>query len=260
MTISTANPVVYERIGDVAIMTMQFAPHNLVGGVLSRELIEALKTANADGARAVVLKSGLRHFSAGADIGLFENRGARLYSELDLIGVLRAFEELPMPVIASVHGVALGGGFELALACDLIVASASAKFGLVEATLGLHPLMGGIQRLIARAGAARAKEMVMLARRHDATTLERWNVINRVVPDHQLDEVTLSLASELAAGPTIAHAATKRLANLYQSEGMRVADEGMRDVHAPILASDDLASGIAAFHGAGPGSAVFTGH
>src|SRR3546814_13979766 len=91
--------------------------------------------------------------------------------------------DLPIPIIASVHGVCLGGGFELALACDYIIAAQSAKIGSVEATLGLHPLMGGVQRQVQRAGMARAKEMSMLARRYDPATLERWGLINLVVPD-----------------------------------------------------------------------------
>lgn len=252
--------VSFKRIDNVGILTMQFAPHNLVGQTLSQALIAALARACSEGCRAVVVKSGLRHFSAGAEIGLFERGGARLHVELDTVGVLRAFEELPIPIIACVHGVALGGGFELALAADMIVAASSAKFGLVEATLGLHPLMGGVQRLIDRVGLARAKEIVMLGRRHDAATLERWNVINRVVPDAQLEEVTLSLAQELAAGPTVAHAATKRLANLYVNEGMRASDEGMRDVHTPVMASEDLKRGLDAFLQTGPGSATFFGN
>ncbi len=203
MTSPSSDPVAYARAGDVGILTMQFGPHNLVGGTLSQALIAALQRAQADSCRAIILKSALRHFSAGAEIALFENGGERLHRELDLVGVLRAFEELPIPIVASVHGVALGGGFELALACDFIVAAATAKLGLVEATLGLHPLMGGIQRLIERAGTARAKELVMLGRRHDAATLERWNIVNRVVPDAQLAEVTLAFATELAAGPTV---------------------------------------------------------
>jgi enoyl-CoA hydratase/carnithine racemase len=259
MTTLLSDAVLFERTGDVGVLTMQFAPHNLVGKTLSQALIAGLDNAYSAGCRALVVRSGLRHFSAGAELGLFENGGARLHVELDTVGVLRAFEELPIPIIASVHGVALGGGFELALAADMIVASTSAKFGLVEATLGLHPLMGGIQRLIDRCGTARAKEIVMLARRHDAATLEKWNVVNRVVPDAQLSEVSMSIAQELAAGPTIAHAATKRLVNLYVNEGMRAADEGMRDVHAPLFKSGDLQRGLDAFLSTGPGSAAFQG-
>ena len=87
-----------------------------------------------------------------------------------LLQVIRAFDEHPAPIVASVHGVCVGGGFELALASDLIVAAQSAKLGSVEVTVGLHPLMGAVQRLAQRAGAARAKEIAMLGRRYDSSS------------------------------------------------------------------------------------------
>lgn len=251
--------VTVEKQDHVAIVTMKVAPHNLVGCDLGPALIEALAEARASGARAIVLKSALRHFSAGADLALFREQGSQFREAFDALGVMRAFEDCPLPTIAAVHGVALGGGFELALLCDFIVAAASAKFGLVEATLGLHPLMGGIQRVIARAGVARASEIVMLARRHDAATLERWGIVNRVVPDAQLDEISMALAVELSLGPTTAHACTKRLMALYLSEGMQAADDAMAQIQQPIWQSEDLAIGLASFEEKGPGQAAFIG-
>jgi enoyl-CoA hydratase/carnithine racemase len=259
MSTSTSEPVLFSKDGDVAVLTMQFPPHNLVGKTLSEALVQSLKRAESEKARAIVIKSGLRHFSAGAEVSLFENAGARRH-EIDFPELLRTFDELPIPIIASVHGIAVGGGFEIALASDLVIAAASAKMGLVEATLGLHPLMGGVQRLIDRVGVARAKEIVLLGRRHDAATLERWNIINRVVPDAGLESVTMSVAHEIASGPTVAHAATKRLVSLYLNEGMTAADEGMADISAPIYRSADLQRGLDAFASTGPGSAVFEGN
>ena len=256
--IAQSPPVVLERVGDVAVLTMAHEPHNLVGKVLSRALIASLREASTS--RAIVLRSSLRHFSAGADLALFENGGELLHRELDPLGVLAAFDALEVPTIASVHGVALGGGFELALACDLVVASASSKFGLVEATLGLHPLMGGVQRVIDRAGLARANEIVMLGRRYDAATLEKWGIVNRVVPDDQLQEITMALAIELAAGPTVAHAATRKLARVFLNQGMRAADEAMAGLQKGIFTSEDLKRGLAAFKASGPGMATFAGN
>jgi enoyl-CoA hydratase/carnithine racemase len=254
------HPVTFEQAGPVGVLTMQFAPHNLVGRELSESLLLMLKRGQKEGCRALVLRSGLRHFSAGADLGLFDDRGARLEKELNATGLLDAFGRCPLPIVASVHGAALGGGFELALACDFIVAASTAKFGLVEATLGLHPLMGGIQRVIDRAGEARGKEIVMLGRRHDAATLERWGVINRVVPDAQLQEASMLIAQELANGPTVAHGATKQLAGIFLSQGMQAADAAMKEVQKPIFASNDLVRGLDAFKATGPGSAVFEGN
>jgi enoyl-CoA hydratase/carnithine racemase len=249
----------YELDGHVAYVTMAFAPHNLVDKPLLDAIVSGLGRAQRDGARAVVLRSKLRHFSAGAELTLFDDKGARQY-QIPLLSYLEAIEGVPVPVIASVHGVALGGGLELALACDIIVAADTAKFGCVEVTLGLHPLMGGIQRVAARAGLARAKEMALLGRRIDAATLENWGVINFVVPQAQLAEVTQTLAEELAAGPTVAHAATKKLAAVYLNSGVAASDRAMADLQRPIFESEDLVRGLKAFReNNGPGHAVFQG-
>jgi enoyl-CoA hydratase/carnithine racemase len=164
-----------------------------------------------------------------------------------------------MPIVAAIHGVTVGGGLELALACDLIVASESAKIGCVEGTIGLNPLMGAIQRITQRAGAARAKEMVMLARRYDARTLERWNIINRVVPDDKLGDVSLSIARELANGPTVAHASTKAIVSHTLAHGVPATDDAMLELQAAYWKSDDLKRGLASLAADGPGVARFEG-
>src|SRR5258705_9205553 len=105
-------------------------------------------------------------------------------------------ELLPIALIASVHGVCLGGGLELALACDYIIAASSAKIGSVEAALGLHPLLGGIQRQVQRNGAARAKEMSMLGRRAAAATRERGGLNKSVVPADPLEGAALPVGNE----------------------------------------------------------------
>src|SRR3546814_868241 len=248
---------------------MQYRPYNLVGPKLMRGRLAELAAAQEAGSRAIVLRSGLRHFSAGADLDLFDARAERQQRPEKPAGdaprhsptveFLRAFELLPIPIIASVHGVCLGGGFELALACDYIIAAQSAKIGSVEATLGLHPLMGGVQRQVQRAGMARAKEMSMLARRYDPATLERWGLINLVVPDETLEEATLAVAEEFANGPTLAHAATKQLAYIAANEGVLAADDAMEELQKPIWTSDDLKTGLASFRKNGPGLARFEG-
>jgi enoyl-CoA hydratase/carnithine racemase len=255
-------PAVERRLdGGVAVLTMRYPPHNLLDPELSMLIVDGLRWAAAEGARAVVLGSGLRHFSAGADLDAMvaaADRGDGVI-EWPMLEVLRTFEELPIPIVAAVHGVCVGGGLELALACDLVVAADSAKFGSVEATVGLHPLMGAIQRVAQRAGAARAKEMAMLARRYDARTLERWNVINRVVSDERLDAAAMTLARELAAGPTVAHAATKALVAIAVSQGVRAADDAMAEVQKPIFRSHDFRAGVESSRRNGAGMARFQG-
>jgi enoyl-CoA hydratase/carnithine racemase len=259
---SQVGPKVERRLdGTVAILTMRYPPYNLLDPGLSRVIIDGLRWAAAEGARAIVLRSALRHFSAGADLDAMlaaAEHGDGL-TDWPMLEVLSTFEELPVPIVAAVHGVCVGGGLELALACDMVVAAESAKLGSVEATVGLHPLMGAIQRVAQRAGAARAKEMAMLARRYDARTLERWNVINRVVEDEQLDAAAMTLARELAAGPTVAHAATKALVSTAVSRGVRAADEAMAELQKPIFRSADFRSAVKSFQANGPGMARFQG-
>jgi enoyl-CoA hydratase/carnithine racemase len=258
--IATAPPLSTTMDGAVAILSMQSRPYNLLDGLLSMEIIGGLDWARRHDARAVVLRSSLRHFSAGADLdAMVEAAQGTDVLDWHLLEVIRAFDEHPAPIVASVHGVCVGGGFELALACDLIVASQSSKIGSVEVTVGLHPLMGAVQRLAQRAGAARAKEMAMLGRRYDAATLERWNIINRVVPDEEIDTATMVLAQELAHGPSVANAATKRLVAAAINEGVAAADEAMAEIQRPIFQSKDFQTGVSSYRENGIGMASFEG-
>jgi enoyl-CoA hydratase/carnithine racemase len=246
--------------GHVAVLSLAQAPYNLMDRALNAELINGLDWAQRQGARAVIVRSALRHFSAGADLDAMV-ADAETGDVLDwgFTETLRAFDEHPAPIVASVHGVCLGGGFELALACDLIVAAESAKFGSVEVTVGLHPLMGAIQRVTQRAGASRAKEMALLGRRYPAAVLERWNIINFVVADEKLAAATMVIAQELAHGPTIAHAATKRLVSVAVNQGIAAADEAMAELQRPIMRSADFRNGVRSYRENGIGMAEFEG-
>ena len=249
--------IAFETTGPLAVITMTHEPHNLLGPDLMEPLLDALQRASSQHARAVLLKSGLRHFCAGADLALFQNPtdGATF----DAVGTLRAFEEYPVPIVCAVHGLCLGGGFELALACDYLVAARSARLGSVEATIGLHPLMGAAQRVAQRAGALRAKEMAMLGRRYDPDTLAAWGLINLVVVDDDLDATATAIGLELANGPTVAHTATKTLVSVAVNDGVAAADEAMKLVQQPIWASADVAEGLRSFAANGPGAARFVG-
>jgi len=255
-----ASTVVFEQDGPLAILTMKNAPHNLIGKVLMNDLLEALALTQEKGCRAVLLKSGLRHFSAGAEPTLLEDAaGSGDGLTLSPVAFLEQLEAFPLPIVAAVHGVCVGGGLELALACDIILAARTSKIGSVEVTIGLNPLMGAVQRQVQRAGIARAKEMSMLGRRYDAETMERWNIINRVVDDEKLGAAAHALAMELANGPTVAHRITKELAHIAQNEGVAAADAVMEEKQAAIWSSEDLKIGLDSLMKRGPGLARFKG-
>ena len=120
----------------VAIVTLDKPPHNLIDGEFLDQYCVALETSVADGARAILVRSELRHFCAGADVTTLSP------DVIDAPIVLERIEAIPVPTVAAVHGAALGGGFELALTCDLIIAAESAKIGSVEVGIGLAPLLG----------------------------------------------------------------------------------------------------------------------
>ena len=260
----------YDLQDGIVTLTMQYRPYNLIGYHLLDAISEALEQAQNEKARVIIIKSGIRHFSAGADLDQFQRRvdpgekkatkPVKEESEKSyVVRFLHRLEQLPIPIIASVHGVCLGGGLELALACDYIIAAQSAKLGSVEATLGLQPIMGGVQRQVQRIGMARAKEMSMLARRYDAITLERWGLINLVVEDDRLEAVTETIAREFAMGPTVSYAATKELAFIAANDGVSSADAAMTRIQKSIWSSEDLKTGLASFMKNGPGLAKFEG-
>jgi enoyl-CoA hydratase len=250
-----------EREGEVGALVIDDPPLNLFGRELTAELAEGLRELERDPPRALVIRAEGKVFTGGADVHVFDGltpEAARGFVR-ELLEVTHRLEDLPLPTIASVHGLCLTAGFELSLACDLIVAAESAQFGLVERVVGLTPLMGGTQRVAERAGPARARELVMSGELYDAATLERWNVVNRVVPDAELREATMRFAADLASGPTRAHAATKRMVRAALDHGARGADERTAEIGAPLFGTDDLQRAVRSFLEQGPGTATFHG-
>jgi enoyl-CoA hydratase/carnithine racemase len=169
-------------------------------------------------------------------------------------------EALPAPVIFAAHALTLTAAFELALACDLIVASPKAKFGLVEKVVGLTPSMGGTQRLAERAGSGRARHFVMSGGIFSAEEMERWGVVNLLFEDHDFDAASRKLVQELGDGPTKAHAMTKHILRRFREGGIPAADEVLRTEAADLFATEDLQNAVRTFleHG-GPGHAEFHG-
>ena len=250
-----------ERHGDVGVVVIDDPPLNLFGRELTRAVFDAVGEAEEAGVRALVIRAEGDVFTGGADVHVFDGLGPDESREFTagLMELTHRLEDLPIPTVACVHALCLTAGFELSLACDLIWAAESAKFGLIERVVGLTPLMGGTQRVAERAGPARARELVMSGRLYDAAELERWNVISRVLPDEQLQEKTMRFAEDLAGGPTLAHGATKRIVRAFLEHGVRGADERTGEIGAPLFGSEDLRAAVRTFLEEGPGKATFRG-
>ncbi|SDY08825.1 Enoyl-CoA hydratase/carnithine racemase [Modestobacter sp. DSM 44400] len=272
MTETTA-PVRVERDGDVAVVVLDNPPLNLFDQAVfdawervTAELAELTDPARPDRARAVLIEARGKVVSAGVDVHLFAEiaegpdavaRGGALWARL--LRTVQTLEDLPVPTVFAAHGLTLTAAFEISLACDILLAAERASFGLVEIVVGLTPSMGGPQRLAERAGPARARELVFTGERYPAAVLERWNVVNRVLPDEGFAEAAREYARRVAAGPTVAHAATKRLVATAVRHGVRAADDVVPAVSGLLFGTADLRGAVASFLTDGPGKAGYTG-
>jgi enoyl-CoA hydratase/carnithine racemase len=259
---SAPGPVRLERDGGLAVITFDSPPLNLFDAALWNGLERALAELERLAPRAVLFRADGRVVSGGVDVSLFaEQSGAAAAAAMfgALITIARRVDQLPCPTVFAAHALCLTWAFELALACDLIVAAQSAQFGLVEIVVGLTPAMGGTQRLAERAGSGRARELVMTGQPYDAATLERWNVVNRVLPDEGFDAAARELAAALAAGPTRAHAATKRVIRDYVEGGVELANDRVARVAGELFETEDLQNAVRSFLEQGPGKATFSG-
>lgn len=257
-------PIRLERDGAVASIVLDNPPLNFFGDDSFQHLDRCLAEIEASDARAAVWRAEGEIFTGGVDVNAFQRvvdagpERAREFS-VPLIETVRRLEALPMPTLALVHGTCLTAGFEVALGCDMIWATDSARFGLVEAVVGLTPGAGGTQRLAERAGPGRARELVMTGGLYDAATLERWNVVNRVVGDDELLEKGMRFAQRLAAGPTVAHRETKRIVRALLEDGIDGADEVTPEVFSGLFETEDLQGAVRSFLADGPGKASFEG-
>jgi len=251
-----------ERDGDLAVITLDSPPLNLFDQRMIDDLRSAVDAVAAEPPRALLIRAEGRAVSGGVDVhvfaGLTPEQGSALWTEL--LEMIDKVELLPAPVVFAAHALTLTATFELSLACDLIVASPKAKFGLVEKVVGLTPSMGGTQRLAERAGSGRARHFVMSGGIFGAEEMERWGVVNLIFEDHDFDASARKLAAELAAGPTKAHAMTKHILRRFREGGIPAADEAVRTEAAELFATEDLQNAVRTFlEKGGPGHAEFHG-
>lgn len=252
--------VLVERTDDeVAYVRLRNGKVNSLSSAVLERVRDIALELTADPPGAVVVTGSDRIFAAGADISEFggpdeARRIGRLFVE-----ALGAVAAIPRVVLAAVSGPALGGGCELALACDLRIASSTARFGQPEILLGIIPGGGGTQRLARLVGPARAKDLVLSGRTVGADEALRMGLVDEVVDADSFTARVHEVAARYAAGPLQAHAIAKRVidAGLVTTldDGLELEQEGFVEV----FATDDARLGVASFLENGPGKAVFTG-
>ncbi|MEM6379425.1 MAG: enoyl-CoA hydratase/isomerase family protein [Bacteroidota bacterium] len=230
---SSYQTIIIEQVDKVGVLRFNRPDQlNAMNRLMMDEIIAGIESINKDPhLRVGVLTGNGRAFMAGADIKeyaqqtpeqfqAFQKQGEQLYASL---------EYASKPWIAAINGFALGGGFEIPLACDLILASDQAKMGLPEVFLNLIPGGGGTQRLIQKIGINRVKEMLFTGGQYDAQTLFNWGLVNRVFEASNFEEASLAFAAKLTRRPPEAISQLKRLAHLSlsaQSFEQRIMEEG----------------------------------
>jgi len=212
--------ILTERRGQVGLVTLN-RPNvrNALNRKLLGEIMDALLAFDQDDSiGSMVITGDERAFAAGADITEMADKSFTQMMENDSIGVFSRISSVRKPIIAAVSGWALGGGCEIALACDMIVASESAKFGQPEITLGVIPGAGGTQRLVRAVGKAIAMEMILNNRTLSAQEALQFGLVNRVVPSHLYLDEAIRLAEEIASQAPLAVRASKKLINRSMSD------------------------------------------
>jgi enoyl-CoA hydratase/carnithine racemase len=221
---------------------------NALNRDLLTELGDALSAFDTDPAiGAIVLTGSPRAFAAGADIKEMAEMSA---IEMTLNGFSDLFARLgrvSKPLIAAVSGFALGGGFELVLLCDMIVAAESAKFGLPEVTIGVIPGGGGTQRLTRALGKTLAMEMVLNNRQLSAAEAEKYGLVNRVVPNERILDEALALAAEIAERSPLALRLAKEAVNAAFEGSLSETLDDERRLFQLAFASEDQKEGMRAF-------------
>lgn len=251
-----------ERDGDVAVITLADPPMNFISPTMLEDFEAAMLELHTMDVRAALMRAEGDNFSAGANVDeMFKGRtprGAHALISRANRATLHA-EQLPFPTICAVQGLCIAGGLEVALSFDMIWAAEDAQLGQSEAVIGAMPFGGGAQRLVSCCGPYRAREIVYGGRLYAPKDFERWNIVNRVLPAADLHAKALKYAHQLAAGPTLAHAVTKRVIRTAIDSGLRPADLTIPELSAPLFDSDDLANGITSLLKNGPGHATFEG-
>jgi enoyl-CoA hydratase len=238
-----------EKDGAIAIVTLNRPQAlNALSYGLVKDLALALQTLDADNdVRVMIVTGGEKVFAAGADIKEMVKLGPFDPPVVERLAYRDRINEISKPIIAAVSGFALGGGCELAMSCDIIIASESARFGQPEVNLGIIPGSGGTQRLTHLLGKHRAMELILTGDFLDAADAERLGLVNRVVPAELLLEEAKNVARKIAAKPSLAVRAAKqavlKAANAPLDQGL----DFERKSFYLLLSSEDRKEAMTAF-------------
>jgi enoyl-CoA hydratase len=241
--------ILVDRSGPVAVLTVNRPKSlNALNSLTLRELTQAVRE-NADQRAIVLTGAGEKAFVAGADIAEMLPMtpwAAREFSELGHV-LTALLEDIPCATIAAVNGYALGGGLELAVACDMIYASENARLGLPEVSLGVTPGFGGTQRLVRLVGKLRAKEMIFTGDMIDAKTALDIGLLNAILPREQLLPHCLQVAGKIAQRGPLAVARAKRLVERGYDMPLRAANRQEAESFALLFDTEDRREGMRAF-------------
>ena len=235
--------------GAVATIRLDRPPANALARAVSEELSEAARAVAEDAmVRAVVVWGGERIFAAGADIKAMVDFGpAEIAPDVGALErACRDLESVPVPVIAAINGFALGGGCEVAIACDVRIVAEDAQLGLPEIGLGIIPGAGGTQRLPRLIGLGRARDLILSGRLVPAAEALQIGLVDRVVPAAEVLTTALVEARRFASGPTRAYAAAKRALSASGGE-LQAGLEVEREVFVPLFETQDQEEGMRAF-------------
>jgi enoyl-CoA hydratase len=245
----TNTHILTEIRGRVALVTLNRPQAlNALNRAMLTELGEALSAFDADPqVGAIVITGSARAFAAGADIREMVEMSEKDLAANSISELFARLARVSKPVIAAVSGFALGGGFELALLCDMIVAAENAKFGLPEVTIGVIPGGGGTQRLTRAVGKPLAMEMILNNRHLNATEAEKYGLVNRVVPDERLLDEALALAADIAAHSLLTVRIAKEAVNAAFEGSLSEGLDHERRLFEQVFASEDRVEGMKAF-------------
>jgi enoyl-CoA hydratase/carnithine racemase len=236
----------FERQDAIGRIVLANPPYNRLDLQFSECLRQAVHDASQSDVRVVVIQAEGPHFSFGGEVREWPGKDVNWFRTFvaEVNRSYRAIEALRVPTIAAVQGVAFGGGFELALACDFIVATENAVLRCVEVTTGMLPIAGALQRLAERVGRGRASRFAMLGEPIPGSLAGQLGIVTDVVPEADLARAVEALAQKLAVGPTKSYAATRTLLKAWSAGGVPAADAMMLDITMDLFNTEDCTRGF----------------